>query len=428
MAKDKLSKRTVDALKAGPKDAFLWDSEIPGFGAKVTPSGKKVFVFQYRLGGRGTPVRRYTIGKYDPWTPDQAREKAKALKRMADDGIDPATERTARVRAATEFTVKSLVERFTDEYLKRKWKRAHKLAERTLDNRVVPYIGSIAIAAVTEGDIEAVLAKIPANMKGARRNTYAVMNRFFSWAERARDIPIDRSPMGRVDAPEAPEEREHTLADWELRLAWLAAGPLGYPFGPVYRLLILTGQRREEVAGLNWQELNRSARAWQLPASRSKNGVANAIHLTDAALAELDAIAGGDKWPKRGLVFTTTGETSVSGHSRAKRRLDAAMAAINVKEAQDAQEEPEPIAPFRAHDFRRTMATGMQRLGFRWEVIEACENRISGQRRKGAGSVYQRHDWGPEKKVAWEAWAAHIEKMLTPTAATNVVSLAVARA
>jgi integrase len=428
MATGKVNKRTVDALKFGEKDQFLWDEELPGFGVKVTPAGNKIFVLQYRLGGRGTPVRRYTIGKFDPWTPDQARERARSLRRLVDDGIDPATDRTERVRAATEFAVKSLADRFIDEYLKRKWKKAHKLAERTLKARVLPTLGSKPIASVDESDIEAVLAAIPEEMKGARRNTYAVMRRFFAWAVDDRSIPIDRSPVARVDAPDAPEERDHTLAEWELRLAWLAAGGLGYPFGPLYRLLMLTGQRREEVAGLDWRELSRSAAEWQLPASRSKNGVANTIHLTPVAIVEFDAIAGGEKWPRRGLVFTTTGKTAVSGHSRAKRRLDSAIADLNTKEAGLAGEEVEAVAPFRVHDFRRTMATGMQRLGFRWEVIEACENRISGQARKGAGSVYQRHDWGPEKKQAWEAWAAHIEKLLGHPNATNVISLAGARA
>lgn len=427
MATGKVNKRSVDALKPSSRDQFLWDEEVRGFGCKVTPKGHKVFVFQYRLGGRGTPVRRYTIGSYGSWTPDAARERARSLRRLVDDGLDPVVERTDRVRAATEFTVKALAERF-DEFVKRKWKKSHSLATQAMKLRILPAIGSKAIASVHEGDIEGILAAIPEQMKGARRTTYAVLHRFFSWAVDARDIPLDRSPVSKVEAPEAPAEREHTLADWELRLAWLAAGNIGYPFGPLYRLLMLTGQRREEVGGLDWRELNRDAREWQLPASRSKNGVANTIHLTDAAVAELDSIAGGDKWPRRGLVFTTTGTTAVSGHSRGKRRLDAEIANLNAKEAEKAGEDAEPVAPFRVHDFRRTMATGLQRLGFRWEVIEACENRISGQARKGAGSIYQRHDWGPEKIQAWEAWERHVAKLSTGSGANNVVPLATARA
>jgi integrase len=425
MAIGKVNKQSVDSLRAGPKAHFLWDEKLRGFGVKVTPAGNKVFILQYRLGGRSTPVRRYTIGRFDPWSPEQAREKARALKRLVDDGIDPATVRFERVRAATEFTVKVIADRFIKEYLERRWKKSHKLAKRTLETRLLPILGAKPIVSIDEADVEAVIAAIPVEMKGARRHAYAIMHRFFSWAVDVRDIPIDRSPAARVEAPEGPAEREHTLADWELRFAWLAADKLGYPFGPMYRLLILTGQRREEVAGLDWRELNRATADWQLPSTRSKNGVGNAIHLTDAALAELDGVAGGTKWPKHGLVFTTTGKTSVSGHSRAKRRLDAEIRVLNTKEAAEADEQAVDIAPFRVHDFRRTMATGMQRLGFRWEVIEACENRISGQARKGAGVIYQRHDWAADKKVAWEAWAAHVQSLVNASGASNVVPLVI---
>jgi hypothetical protein len=108
---------------------------------------------------------------------------------------------------------------------------------------------------------------------------------------------------------------------------------------------------------------------------------------------------------------------------KASSRLDAEIADLNAKEAQAAGEDASPVSPFRVHDFRRTMATGLQRLGFRWEVIEACENRISGQARKGAGSIYQRHDWGPEKIRAWQAWAAQVDQLATRSDASNVVRL-----
>lgn len=447
MPTGKVTKRAVDALKPrrgldkktgepADFDNFLWDDEVRGFGIKVTPQGNKSFLLQYRLGGRETPTRRYMIGAYGAWTPDEARDEAKRLRReFVDRGIDPVAEKASRVRAATAFTVKSLADRFINECLKKKWKKAHGLGERTLRNYILPPLGSRPIASITEADIEALLAAIPEERdeqrrggKGARRNTYAVLHRFFAWAINQRDIPLDKSPVAKVEAPEAPAEREHTLADWELRLAWLAAGKVGYPFGPLYRLLILTGQRREEVGGLDWRELNREAAEWALPASRAKNGAANKIHLTPPIVAALDGIAGGEKWPRRGFVFTTTGETAVSGHSRAKRRLDAEMAEINRKEAEKAKEEPTPIEPFRIHDFRRTMATGLQRLGFKWEVIEACENRISGRARMGAGAIYQRHGWEAEKKLAWEAWAKWVEQLATRTDDTNVVQLAAARA
>jgi integrase len=196
------------------------------------------------------------------------------------------------------------------------------------------------------------------------------------------------------------------------------------PFGPLFRLLLITGQRREEVSGMSWSELDRKAAVWTLPADRAKNNKASVVHLSDLAVAELDALAKRakhkDGWPRRGLVFTTTGETSVSGHSRAKRKLDREVGDLAKKE-----KDCPPIQPWRLHDLRRTLATGMQRLGVRSEVTEAILNHVSGSK-SGVAGVYQRHEWGPEKRTL-NAWADHIKFTLAQTSATNVVQLTAAR-
>ena len=158
-----------------------------------------------------------------------------------------------------------------------------------------------------------------------------------------------------------------------------------------------------------------------LPAARAKNGTASEIHLSALAVAELDAIAGGDKWPRQGLVLTINGKTSVSGFSRGKRRIDRAIADLLVDEANGGK--PVPFPPWRVHDFRRTFATGMQRLGVRFEVTEAVLNHVSGSR-SGVAGVYQRHDWKPEKKAALVAWANHIGGVLCPADQSNVFALA----
>ena len=121
-------------------------------------------------------------------------------------------------------------------------------------------------------------------------------------------------------------------------------------------------------------------------------------------------------WPKSGLVFSTTGNTSVSGYSRAKNRLDKAIDAL--AEKQDAS----PPAPWRLHDLRRTLATGLQRLGVRFEVTEAVLNHVSGSK-SGVAGIYQRHDWAPEKVAALEAWAAHVAVLMTGADQTNVIQL-----
>jgi integrase len=201
------------------------------------------------------------------------------------------------------------------------------------------------------------------------------------------------------------------LTNEELRLAWHAAEGLGYPFGPLVRLLLLTGQRREEVAGLRWQELNRGAAAWTLPRERAKNCKSHLVPLSQPAIGLLDGIARSAKWPRTGFVFTTTGATPVSGYSRAKRRLDEAMIDLLNEEDQDAEEEVSAVPPWRLHDLRRTVATGLQRLGIRFEVTEAVLNHVSGVR-SGVAGVYQRHDWAEEKRDALEKWAAAVERIV----------------
>jgi integrase len=187
--------------------------------------------------------------------------------------------------------------------------------------------------------------------------------------------------------------------------------------------LLATGARRDEVAGLSWTELDRAAREWTLPASRSKNGKAHIIPLNDLAMGALDDLAlvspdqEDPKWPVIGLVFTTTGKAAVSGYSRAKKRLDKAVA-----EAADSAGSVADFPPWRTHDIRRTVATGLQRLGVRFEVTEAVLNHVSGSR-SGVAGVYQRHDWKVEKRAALNAWGTHLSSLSTPADRSNVIEI-----
>lgn len=129
-------------------------------------------------------------------------------------------------------------------------------------------------------------------------------------------------------------------------------------------------------------------------------------------------------WPQKGLIFTTTGETSVSGYSRAKARLDAEMLTLAREAATAAGGDPHAvtIAPWRIHDARRTLATGLQRLGVRFEVTEAVLNHVSGSR-SGIAAVYQRHEWTDEKRAALDAWGVHLRKVIAPDTSNNVVPI-----
>jgi integrase len=411
----RITKTSVDNLTPLGGDLFLWDSDLRGFGVKATVGGAKSYLIQYRMGGRGAKVRRLTIGRHgSPWTPDFARTEARRLLLQVGQGIDVAAAKREKGRQARELGFKDYVSRFTDDYLKERWSRSWRDAKSALDRYVVPVLRDKPLPDLTRSDIKAVMDKLRGNV-GTRRKVYAILRRMFRWAISEGDL--ERSPLDGVEAPPAPASRDRVLADWEVRLIYEAAGCMGQPFGPLIRLLLLTGQRLKELAGLNWYELDRTSRMMTIPASRAKNRRAADVPLSDAVLAELDRIAGSENWPSNGLLFTTTGKTPLSGFSRAKRHVDVLLVKLLANAKEDRL-----VAPWRYHDLRRTFATGMQRLGVRFEVTEALLNHISGSR-AGVAGIYQRHDWKQEKRVALDAWGAHIYGLFENGTIDNVVSL-----
>ncbi len=434
MANARITKTAVESIEPGTSDVFVWDAgdrSTKGFGVKVTPSGSRIYVFQYRLGGRGAKTSRFTIGKHGAWTADRARAEAERLARLVGQGEDPAADKKARRRQAVDLAFDAYArDRFLEAYAKTEWARSYGLAERSLRLHAIPALGSTPLPKITKADISGVFDRLPTAQAGTRRNTFTVLRRLFRVAVSRGDI--DRSPMDGFEPPRAPPSRDRVLSDDELVTIWNAAGTLGHPFGPFFQMLLLTGQRREEVAALEWGELQRDAALWTLPAARAKNGVAQLVHLTDAVIEILDGMpgvtraAGKVKWPRKGFVFTTNSKTPVSGYSKAKARLDKAI--DDLRQAAVGEEaEIEPFAPWRVHDLRRTLATGLQRLGVRFEVTEAVLNHVSGAK-SGVAGVYQRHDWRDEKRAALDAWGRHVAGLLEPAAQeSNVVPFGTAR-
>lgn len=416
MATAKITKQALDGLHPGPKDKLLWDSKLPGFGMKVTPAGSKVFVYQYRIGGRGAKVRRYTIGKFGALTPDKARGEAERLAMLVAQGIDPQRQKVERHRQAVDLAFDKYLDRFERDCLKVKWPASHADAKATLDRFAVPVLKDKPLPDISRKDIRAVLAPVR-DMPATARKLFAILRRLFNFAVAEDDIAT--SPLTGMESPPVPTSRDRVLDDVEQALIFNVAGDLGQPFGPLVRLLILTGARREEVAGMKWDELREGEAIWNLPADRAKNGMALDLPLSSSAVGVLTGLAGKrDKWPRRGLLFTTTGETPFSGFSKAKARLDAKVTKANGGKA---------LPHWTLHDLRRTLATGMQRLGVRFEVTEAILNHVSGSR-SGVAGIYQRHDWGPEKKAALQAWSDHLALVLAGADKSNVVQLAERRA
>ena len=196
----------------------------------------------------------------------------------------------------------------------------------------------------------------------------------------------------------AERSRDRILSDFELALVWQACERIGYPFGPLFKLLIITGQRREEVGGLRWSEIDFGRQIWTLPKERTKNGREHVVALSPAAcdlLARLPRIA--DAHRSSTFVFTTNGATAVSGFSKAKRVIDLSI----TKQAGVA------LPPWTLHDLRRTFASGCARLGINLPVIEKILNHVSGSFR-GIVGVYQRHSFEHERREALVRWSQHV--------------------
>lgn len=444
MAKAPITKRTVDAAKPGKAEYVVWDDggkeTIKGFGLKVTPAGAKVYLYQYRLARPGkaaqTTPRKYTIGRHGDLTPDQARDRARELAALVTQGIDPRqqeldaiaakdeTERQAGEKALADanLTFEKVAEKWLKEYELGHRPRSYGQAKLVIEKHLSPTLADKPMPSITRSDLQSIIDGIPARQQASRRTVYAYASIFFGWALQRGDIA--ENPVPAMVRPKAPKARAHVLTDADLGAVWQAAGKLPGPLQAFYRVLLLTGQRREEVAGMKWSELDRSSATWIIPADRAKNDTAHIVPLSPAVIEELDALAlakqvkaeeeapDPKRWPKTGPVMSIRGGVSLSCFSQAKKLMDAEVATIC--------KDGEPMDHWRVHDLRRTMATGFQRLGIRFEVTEATLNHVSGAK-GGVAGIYQRHDWLEEKRAALEAWARHVAEILKPAADTNVV-------
>jgi integrase len=220
---------------------------------------------------------------------------------------------------------------------------------------------------------------------------------------------VDVNPITDLRGPAPLPSRCRVLSADEIKAFWKAIERLGWPFYPIYRLLLLTGQRREEVAGMRWEELDLDKAIWIMPAERAKNKLAHTVDLSPqvvAILANLPLMS-------EGLVFTTTGNTPVSGFSKVKARLDKVMRSELGRE----------LEAWRNHDLRRTMATLMgEELEIDPGVIERILNNLSGSQ-GGLQGVYQRQQYKAKRKAAMFAWGAWVERLVKDEDASNVVAL-----
>lgn len=407
-----INQSTVDRCWTDSRELFLWDDILRGFGVRVTGAGTKSYVFQYRLGGRESRTRRYTIGRHgSPWNAAKARSEAERLAQMVASKQDPMTLELRRRRQAKRAEFGEYVDKFAELYLQKRWKRSDR-AKSLLERHAVPMLKHLAIRDIDRQDIARIYDRL-GNTPSVAHQLHATLRKLFRWAVSRGDL--DRSPLECVEGPPAVRARDRYLTDEELAWLWRACDTLSPLFAALVRLLMLTGQRRGEVAGLSWQELDRCRVIWVLPAHRTKNDREHAIPLCTQCIEIFDGLAKSEEWPRRGFIFSRDASGERLGFSKVKERLDKEIM-LMLRREESAATAPRFVLPWRFHDLRRSLATGLQRQGTRFEVIEAILNHRLGDR-SGVAGVYQRHSWHEEMRETLNVWGMHLDSIVKKFAA-----------
>jgi integrase len=372
---------TKASAESGAERTLFWDETMPGFGLMVTKAGHRSFVYQYRAGHRS---RRMTfplaLGL------EKARKEAKKALGGVAAGGDPLQERRKK-EALAENTLQSICE----EYLRRDGKRLRSRGqiEQTLNRLVYPKLGKRQIDDIRRSDIVRLLDKIEdEHGAGMATNTLAHVRKIMNWhATRTDNF---RSPIVRGMARTKPKERarDRILTDDELRAVWKAAKASTGPFGYLVRFILLTTTRRNEAARMADNEL--SGEDWIIPAARYKTKLDHVIPLSQAARDLLAAV------PRiKGVAYVfTTGSEPISGFSKFKEDFDEECG----------------VTGWTLHDLRRTGRSLMSRAGIDADHAERCLGHVIG----GVRGTYDRHAYYDEKKQAFEALAAQIDRILNP--------------
>jgi integrase len=372
----RLTAKGIEAVRAADDRRELADDYMRGLYLVVQPTGSKSWAVRYRHGGRS---HKHTVGPYPAFDLKQARDAAAKVLRAVAEGRHPEQRQSGSIEDA--------VAQFLERHGKNYRPKPRSEAERLLRLHVVGNWGRRKLEEITRADVRAMVARIKAPI--AANRVLSIVRKLFNWA--VENDLIVNSPVAGLKAPHAETSRDRVLTDDELRRVWQAAEGLGPLNGAVVRLLVLTGQRRNEVAHMQWGELDLEKRLWTLPRERVKNDRRHEVPLSPQAVATIQALPRiSDRF-----VFSTNAESPVNDFGKNKGRLD----------------ELSGVSDWVLHDLRRTVASGMARLGISLSVIEKVLNHVSGSF-AGIVGVYQRHEFADEKRAALEKWAEHVERLV----------------
>lgn len=400
----KFSKETAVrvSLPPGKTEAIFFDDDLPGFGLRLRAGGKRTWIVQYRIGAK---QRRHTLGTIAALNYADARKAARIRLAQVGLGRDPQAEKV-EAKAQAAITLTAVIDTYLNHkrsrlrprsiaaatrYLHQHWRTLHELPINKIERREVAT--RLAEITVERGAIAA---------DGARTALAAL----FAWA--LREGIAASNPVVTTNRPAQPKSRERILSDAELAEIWAACRDDDY--GRIVRLLILTGQRRDEVGSMTRSEIDLDGKNWSLAPNRTKNARPHTVPLSELALAIVRQTA----WEKDRQLLFGDGQGSFSGWSKAKAALDRRILEGRqeaVKCAGRQTENIKAIEPWTLHDLRRTCATRMAELGVLPHIIEAVLNHVSGHK-AGVAGVYNRSTYRVEKAQALARWAEHIRAVV----------------
>jgi integrase len=427
MPRENLTDRYIKTRKPAPvgKQIDYPDGVVPGLALRVTSRGQKSFVLiaRYPLFPKN-PTRR-ELGRcyitqngkavasreirHGALTLAEARQKAREWLDLISRGIDPKVEEE-RQRAAQQRrqanTFAAVAGDFLDRHASKLAKRSE--AERIIKAEFVKRWGARPIIDIAPQEVSAAIRAIV--KRGApyqAHNAFGYLRKLFNWAIGTGEYGIDASPLERLQPVELigrREPRARILSDAELCAVWEAAGRMGYPYGPVFRALVLTGQREREVAEMSWSELDLEMRLWVIPARRMKGDRVHEVPLASAAVALLEELP---RWNSGDYAFTTTGgEKPVNGFSKAKARIDKLSG----------------VKGWVIHDLRRTVRTHLSAL----PVQDLVRELVIAHAKPGLHKVYDQHAYQDEKRHCLELWEARLLAIVEPKL-SDVANLAEVR-
>jgi integrase len=379
----KLTQKTIATLTLaeGKTETIVFDSDLPGFGIRIRAGGSRTWIYQYKIGHQN---RRITLGSLAALTPAQARDTAAEMHAMIRLGRDPAGEKTeGRARAAeTMGAVAQSYLTYQSGHLRR---RSYRELERHLLWYCKPLHG-LQLQKIDRRTVAARIADVASSNGTATANRVrASLSALYAWA--MRQGLLDNNPVtGTNRQPE--QSRTRVLSDAELKIIWNALGSDDYC--AIVRLLILTGQRRDEIGSLCWSEITDDQIV--LPPERTKNARGHRIPIVPAVRAIFDG-----RSRDGAFVFGRHPAKPFSGWGVSKAGLDRRIKAAGHR-----------LDPWRLHDLRRSLSTAMhEQLGIPPHIVEAVLNHVSGHK-AGVAGIYNRADYQREARIALTRWADHV--------------------